>query len=153
MRCKVSLEYAVIRHLSNPRFFAFAPSFWQDCEMKSWTANTCIPSGAFAFFSHLRHQNEKTNLHFLVCFGSFHHFVLGRVVVCIFTTSVFVTTVWATWSRYQGLENTPRNTVFSNMWEGRDPHIFPCPLGDMDIPVPWRYLWVDRCNDHEVLHN
>ena len=65
MRCKVSLEYAVIRHLSNPRFFAFAPSFWQDCEMKSWTANTCIPSGVFAFFSHLRHQNEKTNLHFL----------------------------------------------------------------------------------------
>ena len=48
-------------------FLAFAPSFWQDCEMKSWTTNTCIPSGVFAFFSHLRHQNEKTNLHF---FGS-----------------------------------------------------------------------------------
>ena len=30
-------------------FLAFAPSFWQDCEMKSWTANTCIPSGVFAF--------------------------------------------------------------------------------------------------------
>ena len=65
MRCNVSIEYAVIRHLSTPRFLAFAPSFWQDCEMKSWTANTCIPSGVFAFFSHLRHQNEKTNLHFL----------------------------------------------------------------------------------------
>jgi hypothetical protein len=24
---------------------------------------------------------------------------------------------------YQGLKNTPRNKLFSNMWEGRDPHI------------------------------
>jgi hypothetical protein len=57
-----------------------------------------------------------------------------------------------TWSRCQGLENTPRNKVFSDMWEGRDPHIF-CVLRDIDNPVPWRYLWVGRCNDHEVLHN
>ena len=26
-------------------------------------------------------------------------------------------------------------------------------LRGMDSPVPWRYLWVVRCNDHEVLHN
>jgi hypothetical protein len=32
-------------------------------------------------------------------------------------------------NRCQGLENTPRNKVFSNMWEGRDPHIFLCPSG------------------------
>ena len=25
-------------------FLAFAPSFWEECEMKSLTANTCIPS-------------------------------------------------------------------------------------------------------------
>jgi hypothetical protein len=32
--------------------------------------------------------------------------------------------VWVTWWRCQGLENTPRNKVFSNMWEGgsRSPH-------------------------------
>jgi hypothetical protein len=28
-----------------------------------------------------------------------------------------------------------------------------CVLRGMDSPVPWRYLWVGRCNDHEVLHN
>ena len=59
-------------------FLAFAPSFWQDCEMKSWTANTCIPSGVFAFFSHLRHQNEKTNLHFFIQF-----FFLPEQNVCV----------------------------------------------------------------------
>jgi hypothetical protein len=30
--------------------------------------------------------------------------------------------------------------------------MFPCPR-DMDRPVPWWYLWVVRCNDHEVLVN
>ena len=42
-------------------------------------------------------------------------------------TDAFCQFVRATWSRCQGIENTPRNKVFSNMWEGRDPHIFPCP--------------------------
>jgi hypothetical protein len=60
-------------------FLAFAPSFWQDCEMKSWTANTCIPSGVFAFFSHLRHQNEKTNLHFFDVFWIFF-----KIQICLF---------------------------------------------------------------------
>jgi hypothetical protein len=61
-------------------FLAFAPSCWQDCEMKSWTANTCIPSGVFAFFSHLRHQNEKTNLHFFIQF----FFCLNKMCVWFF---------------------------------------------------------------------
>jgi hypothetical protein len=26
-------------------------------------------------------------------------------------------------------------------------------LRGMDSPVPWQYLWVGRCNDHEDLHN
>ncbi len=36
------------------------------------------------------------------------------------------------------------------MWEGRDPHIVHV-LQGMDNPVPWWYLWVVRCNVHEVL--
>jgi hypothetical protein len=27
------------------------------------------------------------------------------------------------------LQNKPQKKVFSNMWEGPDPHIFPCPSG------------------------
>ena len=49
--------------------------------------------------------------------------------------SDFVTIVLVTWSKYQGFENTPRKKVFSNMWAGRDPHIFPCPPGH-GIPCP-----------------
>jgi hypothetical protein len=30
---------------------------------------------------------------------------------------------------------------------------FFCVLRGIDSPVPWWYLWVDRCNDHEVLHS
>jgi hypothetical protein len=43
------------------------------------------------------------------------------------------------------VRNTPRNKVFSNMWEGRDPHIFPCPSGhgypsSLVVPLggPWK---------------
>jgi hypothetical protein len=38
------------------------------------------------------------------------------------------------------------------MWEGRDPHIFPCP-GSWIAQFLGVTSGVGRCNDHEILHS
>jgi hypothetical protein len=57
--------------------------------------------------------------------------------------------VWATWSRCQGYKTHLEIRCYLTCGRVEIPTFFRV-LRDMDIP--WWYLWVGRCNDHEVLH-